>query len=423
QSSLNSFESDCKQKNGEDAAHKLAPIYRQTLDLYARVKTSDLDPQVKAGLEFELGTKIAQFQTALKDLLGLDMVAFVAGSGGGGGFAGRGASADETPRSVWPGEEFGVRVHTFSATSGVHVVKTWFETKVGESWTRGEPAGAQGNNATTNATYPLRVPDDAQPTQPFFTRPSTEQPTYDIANERWRLRSFAPYPLSALVEFEFDGVPIRMGQVVQTLAHVSGVGGVYEPLVVTPAIGVHVNPEARILPLDGSPLPVSVTVHAERATDGAVELKLPEGWRSEPARRAFQLKNAGDTEPLTFSVQPAGDVAARAYAIEAVVEAGGKSYSIGWRNVAYPGLRTTNQYGPAEMKTRKVDVKVAPGLRVGYVMGTGDTVPDAIEALGIQPHTITSAELASGDLLQWNVIVIGIRAYSALPELAAAQPR
>ncbi|MGA8781918.1 MAG: PIG-L family deacetylase, partial [Terracidiphilus sp.] len=68
-------------------------------------------------------------------------------------------------------------------------------------------------------------------------------------------------------------------------------------------------------------------------------------------------------------------------------------------------------------------VKVAPGLRVGYIMGTGDTVPDAIEALGIQPHFISTAELATGDLSQWNVIVIGIRAYSASAELFAAQPR
>ncbi len=68
-------------------------------------------------------------------------------------------------------------------------------------------------------------------------------------------------------------------------------------------------------------------------------------------------------------------------------------------------------------------MKVAPGLRVGYVMGTGDLVPEAIEALGMTPHILSRGELASGDLSQWNVLVIGIRAYSALPELAAAESR
>jgi hypothetical protein len=70
-----------------------------------------------------------------------------------------------------------------------------------------------------------------------------------------------------------------------------------------------------------------------------------------------------------------------------------------------------------------VDVKVAPGLRVGYIMGTGDTVPGAIEALGVQPHILSTAELSTADLSPWNVLVVGIRAYSALPELARAQPR
>jgi len=70
-----------------------------------------------------------------------------------------------------------------------------------------------------------------------------------------------------------------------------------------------------------------------------------------------------------------------------------------------------------------VDVKLAPGLRIGYVMGTGDLVPEAIEAMGVTPHLLTPAELKSSDLSAWNVIVIGIRAYSARPELTHAQPR
>ena len=204
---------------------------------------------------------------------------------------------------------------------------------------------------------------------------------------------------------------------------VGGVGGVYEPLVVTPAIGVLVDPQTRILPLDGSPLPVRVTVHGEHAASGTVDLKLPEGWHSEPAQRDFQLKTAGDTQPLIFSVTPGGDAKSRAYSIEAIAHVNGKDYSIGWESVGYQGLRPYNQYLAADLKTRKVDAKVAQGLHVGYVMGTGDTVPDAIEALGFTPHLLSDEELTAGDLSQWNVIVIGIRAYSVVPAIAAAQSR
>ena len=426
QSGLDAFTSDCKNDSGVDAAHKLVPMYRETLDLYARVKASDLSAEAKAGLELELGEKIAQFQTALKDLLGLDLVAFATGDGGQGG-GGRGGSAGETARSVWPGEDFSVRVHLAKALGDARLNRVWLESNDGSPWKIEDAGGARGAQAVTEPVsdriFHVQAASGAQPTEPYFTRPTTEQPDYDIANEAWRERSFAPYPLAAWAEFTFDGAPIRLGQVVQTLARVTGVGGVYEPLVVVPAIGVRVEPEARILTLDGSPLPVSVTVHAEHAAGGSVDLKLPEGWRAEPAQRVFHLTSAGDTEPLMFSVMPAGGVKTRAYAIQAVAHVGDQNYSTGWQSIGYPGLRPYNQYRPAELRTRKVDVKIAPGLRVGYVMGTGDTVPDAIEALGIKTHLLADDELAAGDLSQWNVLVIGIRAYSARPELAAAEPR
>jgi hypothetical protein len=91
--------------------------------------------------------------------------------------------------------------------------------------------------------------------------------------------------------------------------------------------------------------------------------------------------------------------------------------------VSYPGLRPYNQYRQAQIKTRKVDVKLAPGLRIGYVMGPGDLVPEAIEGMGAPAHLLSDAELSSGDLSAWNVIVIGIRAYSTRTELAKDQFR
>jgi hypothetical protein len=56
-------------------------------------------------------------------------------------------------------------------------------------------------------------------------------------------------------------------------------------------------------------------------------------------------------------------------------------------------------------------------------MGPGDLVPEAIEAMGITPHLLTAGELASADLSAWNLIVVGIRAYSTRPELTTAEPR
>jgi len=316
-----------------------------------------------------------------------------------------------------------MRIHTAQATTVTRLSKVWLASQSGDAWKSENMTGAIDSTArVSDPIFRMRAADNAEPTQPYFTRPSIEQPYYDLTHPEWRLRSFAPYPLAALAEFTFDGLPIRIGEVVQTMARVPGVGGVYEPLVVTPAIGVRMEPEARILPLDGSALPVRVTVHTQAAAEGTVALELPAGWRAEPADAKFHIMNAGDSEPILFSVTPDGATTG-AYNIEAVARSGGREYKTGWRSVGYTGLRPYNQYKPAQLKTRKVDVKLAPGLRIGYVMGTGDLVPEAIEGLGGAAHLLTATELTSGDLSAWNVIVIGIRAYSARPELATAQSR
>ena len=69
-------ESKCPCKLSASARAQLAPIYRETLDLRAKVAASDLDARGKGRVLFELDAKIEQFQAALKDLLGLDLIAF-----------------------------------------------------------------------------------------------------------------------------------------------------------------------------------------------------------------------------------------------------------------------------------------------------------------------------------------------------------
>jgi LmbE family N-acetylglucosaminyl deacetylase len=417
------LESDHRDNSGLTVARDLAPLYKQTLDLREKVAASSLDAESKSNLLFELDAKIDQFQDALHFALGLDLIAFTTHerTAQGGGF--RGGGADETPRSVVPGEEFRVRVHAAQATKETELKRVWLESTTGDAWKNEILSGNPEPSAPiADPIFTVHVPENAEPTAPYFIRPSIEQPYYDVTKPEDRERSFVPYPLSAWAEFWFDGLPIRMAQVVQTLERVTGPGGIYEPLVVTPAIGVSVDPEARILPLDGSALPVRVAIHAQSASEGTVDLKLPAGWRSEPAEASFKLAAAGDSEPIQFSVTPSG-AETGAYSIHAVAHCGGKSYASGWHNVSYAGLRAYNQYKTAELRTRRIDVKLAPGLRIGYVMGPGDLVPDAIDGMGVSPHQLTDAELDFADLSTWNVIVVGIRAYTTRPELGKDQSR
>ena len=416
---------ECSLDRRAALAHQLAGIYREVQELQQSIAKSGMDLQAIYSLDFELDSKAADLQLALRHLLGLDLVAFTTNSDSVQGGGPRGGSAEEMPASVAPGQDFRVRVHVSQSSPDVRLSKVELQSESGDTWQVEQTTKAPDPAApAADVVFTVKAAENAAPTAPFFTRPNIEQPYYDDSDQSWRERSFAPWPLSAAAEFTFEGVPIRLSEVVQTLQRATGPGGWYQPLIVAPAIGVSVTPDARILPLDGTALPVTVTVHTQGAAEGAVSLKLPANWRSEPAELRFHRDAAGDAEPLQFAVRPDHDANPEALrTIAAVATSGGKTYTSGWRSVGYQGLRPYNVYRPAAMETRKVDVKLAPGLRVAYVMGPGDLVPDALEAMGISPHMLSAQELLSDNLSAWNVILVGIRAYSTRPELTTAQPR
>ena len=90
-----------------------------------------------------------------------------------------------------------------------------------------------------------------------------------------------------------------------------------------------------------------------------------------PAQVAFHLNNEEDRE-VNFQVHP-DRLEQKSYEIKAVASSGGRDYSDGYQTVGYPGLRPYNYYRPATYRARGVDVRVAPGLNLGYVMGRATT--------------------------------------------------
>ena len=68
----------------------------------------------------------------------------------------------------------------------------------------------------------------------------------------------------------------------------------------------------------------------------------------------------------------------------------------GHRVSAHPAAATWIVAAATTLKL--IDVKVAPKLRVGYVMGVGDQVPPAIAQLGAEVELLDADELAWGNL-------------------------
>ncbi len=414
------------------APEKTAPFLvdglKATDALIARVEASDLSASEKYNVLHELRVKRAQFNDALVEALGLQLRAQVsAGEGDSGPFARFGDGGDTFVTAI-PGQSFGVQVRV-SDGSGVAVMlrSVALDSTAGaEVHENGDAQEVALGKEARDVSFAVRLPADAAATRPPFTRSNDEQNYYDIADPAMRNASLALAPLTAWATVGYDGVDIRLGEVVQTLHRVTGYGTVYEPLVVAPAISISVSPGAGIVPLTEKSLTVTARVHSnvKGAANGTVRLELPAGWTSSPATAEFSLAKDGDEVNVPFTVFPA-KMTETAYRMTAVASYAGKEYREGYTTVGYAGLLPTNLYRPATYRARGVDVKVASGpggraLRVGYLPGTGDEVEASLENIGIHATTLTMADVAAGRLRGFDVVVLGVRAYAAHPDLAAA---
>jgi len=417
-------------RHPEAIAPVLAEGAKANLALISQVESSSLSSDAKYDVLHELRVKQAQFNTALAEALGLDVTATVSPAHEPEGPFARFRGPADTFRVAIPGQLFFLSVRAANqGKTAVSTQRVWVQTPEGESWTTAPVPDASAPSAldagkVASERFSVKVGENAASTRPYFSLPNSEQAFYDIDNPKDLTRPVAPYPVSGWVEFEYQGVPIRIGQVAQTLQRVLGLGQVGEPLVIAPAISLWISPGAGVVPVGAHSFPVSVLVHGnvKGLAKGTVRIDLPSGWHSVPEAAPFSLAKDGENQSLTFEVLPAS-VRTIPYHLHAVAEFDGREYREGYQQVGYTGLRPYNLYRPANYELSGADVKVAPGLKIAYVGGTGDQVPQTMEDLGLHVTFLGKEDIASGNLSQYDVIILGERAYSARPELATYNQR
>ncbi len=415
----------------EKTAPALAQGLHQTETLLAALDHATLPVEARYNMRHELEVKREQFNQALLDALGVSLQAVVtpsAAPGRPGLFPGLGPG-QPTPPTAIVGQPLAVSLRVANQGAVPLTLQSAELTpQAGGAWqialAGGNPDGPLAPGSARELTFQTTVPPDAPLTEPYFARPTLEQAFYDLLDPRYLNQPEMPYPLAAAVHLRYAGEDLHAAAVVQTIQPLLGPGPTPQPLLLAPAISVAIAPRAGILPLGSRSLPVAVTVHSSvpGPASGQVHLDLPHGWTAEPASIPFAMSKGGEDQVLHFAVAP-GTVDTKPYTITAVAEFAGHEFRQDFQTVGYKGLRPYPYVQPATYRTTGTDVKVAPDLRVAYVMGTGDDVPQSLTDLGIHVAMLSPQDLATADLGAYDAILLGIRAYAARPELAQLNGR
>ena len=194
---------------------------------------NDLPPAESYNLLHELRIKRVQLNNALLLAHGITLTATL-------------VNTNATQGLLSTQKKIEVTTHYTSAAKSVEPVST-------ELQFLGKPAktGSSLSKAASRATViedTLRavVNTELPPTRPYFSRPNTEQPYYDIADPALRNAPATPAPLTASMTLNDSGVPLTIAAIVADPADTKPL----QPVVVVPPVSVTLATRAAVLPIE-----------------------------------------------------------------------------------------------------------------------------------------------------------------------------
>jgi LmbE family N-acetylglucosaminyl deacetylase len=367
-----------------------------------------------------LSAKESQIADALHAVLGVRLEAAAQPAGAAappGPFSGRPAMPP-----VVPGQTFTVRT-TFApaarAPANLVTAVNDVTLEAGPRWKIVRDSLPADGAAVGAGQFTVTVPEDEPATRPHFSRSSIQDAVYTTADTPARHHAVADAALQARATYTVAGVPLEIRVPVAGVESNVPYGLAFPPLAVVPALSVALTPNHAVVPLAGSgevTIAVELVNNREAAAKGSVRLAVPRGWTATPASQAFEFLRGGERGRYSFAVRAPAQRSGT-HRIAAVASLDGREYREGFQVIRHRDLETRRLYRDAVGVVHGVDLRVAPGLRVGYVMGIGDDVPAAVAQLGADVQLLGERDLASGDLTRFDAIMTGTRAYAVRSDL------
>ena len=411
---------------------QLAAGQKATRESIAKVRGSQMDAAGKDYVLFLLNNKEQEFQDAMNKALAISMEVLVDPPQVEGQPAFR--QSRETFAVAVPGQQF-----TLTATvinrGQVKIDPTGVTLRTPKGWrtaARTSDARPLSFNEAMKAQFDVTVPTDADYSRPYWYRQNEFRDfIYQLRKPGDLNLPWSPPDLVGVLTYKVDGVEFTSTAPAQTTFVDRPWGEQRRLLMVAPALNVAISPGVGVIPVTSSSATYSVKVSvsnnvsnsAKGAVTGKLRLKLPDGWKSTPVDAPFSFTHEGEAQNFVFQVSVPRVATGTDYKVQAIADYNGKEYGEGYRVIAHRDLEPRHLYRDAVTEIRAIDVKVAPGLKVGYIMGVGDEMPTALEQIGVKVQVLGPDDLASASLEQFDAIIVGIRASSVRDDYRAYNRR
>jgi LmbE family N-acetylglucosaminyl deacetylase len=332
------------------------------------------------------------------------------------GCAGISIDVAASDSAVVPGAEIPVSVSVINRSDFPFVLQT-----IGSRYAN--PSKGIGrklaNNQPIKTDLTIKVPDDFPISQPYWLRKPPTKGTYIVDDQQ--LIGLAENPPSIPIVVSLDDN--MMHTILFTVPAVfrwtdAVLGERVRNLDVVPEVTANLSAGVYVFP-DAQPKSMSVSLKNFGASDPVtVRLLVPSDWKVDPLSVPVTFAKKGEEKRLTFTVTPPKGETTGAVTGEVELKSGKKLHE-SVTNIDYPHIPAMRVFGDSSSKLVRADIKKR-GTHIGYIMGSGDDVPEALRQVGYDVTLLTDTDLERGDFSKYDTIVTGVRAYNTRQILVTA---
>lgn len=276
------------------------------------------------------------------------------------------------------------------------------------------------SNQNLDITKTIPVADDKKISQPYWLVYPLKGGAFDVRDQNLIGKAWDDPSFEASFVITVDGEDLVIKRPVQYRYIDPVKGDTYQPIPVLPKIEINYSRD-NYLSIDNNPVLVINYLKINEKGQGWTlyppSSSLPNGEGKIQVEQKFSdnwiLKKDSDNDSLNIKstfIAKHKDVNL-SEEISAVAKLGDETYDHYTKVISYSHIPTITYFPQAKANLIQLNIKII-GKKIGYIIGAGDKVPDALEAMGYNVAYLNGADITDENLKKFDAIITGIRAYN-----------
>jgi hypothetical protein len=265
----------------------------------------------------------------------------------------------------------------------------------------------------------IQLPDDIEYTQPYWLVNELNGDMFQVDDQTMIGLATGSPPLIAHFRISINETTLIFSTEILYRENSPTKGEVYTPIVIAPPVTAKFESDLYLFPSNKERDLMVTLTNFNQKISGKLTLNVPDDWKVEPASINFDLIKKKEEKQFHFEITPSTEESNAA--ISASIEIDDKTYSKSSITIKYDHIPEKTVFLNSSAKLVRLNIGERLVKNIGYIMGSGDKVPDYLRELGFNVEIINGEQLSKNHLSKYDVIIAGIRAYNTLEGINALQ--